>query len=138
MTDALLYTRLRTLLEALEVADIGAPPTPTLVVDIDSGIRGMGDVAILLHELDLRVRHPRPEATETDRLDMSHGQIRRAWQEKRGDPCDVCLGTGLRTYANTSTWRRGAGGASMTTDVCSSCWGSGSIVAWLPFPARTV
>jgi hypothetical protein len=57
MTDATLYTRLRNLLEALEpcVPSVGLP-REVLALDPDSGFRGMGDVAILLHELDVRIR----------------------------------------------------------------------------------
>ncbi len=40
-------------------------------------------------------------------------------------PCEVCHGFGARMYGSTSTWRGGMGGASMTTDVCDKCWGSG-------------
>jgi hypothetical protein len=40
-------------------------------------------------------------------------------------PCDRCRGLGVVTYASTSTWRGGMGGASMTRDVCDVCWGSG-------------
>lgn len=41
------------------------------------------------------------------------------------DPCQRCHGSGVRTYGNTSTWRGGIGGATMTNDVCDQCWGSG-------------
>lgn len=41
------------------------------------------------------------------------------------DPCPTCEGSGVRGYASTSTWRGGAGGCMMTTDVCDVCWGSG-------------
>lgn len=40
-------------------------------------------------------------------------------------PCRACNGWGVRLYGSTSTWRGGAGGASVTRDVCSACWGSG-------------
>ncbi len=40
--------------------------------------------------------------------------------------CDLCSGTGVRTYSNSSGWRKGVGGASMTRDVCDLCWGSGN------------
>lgn len=40
-------------------------------------------------------------------------------------PCTVCKGLGTRSYSNTSTWRRGAGGNMFTNDVCDHCWGSG-------------
>lgn len=39
--------------------------------------------------------------------------------------CEKCGGKGGRTYASTSTWRGGMGGASLTWDVCDECWGSG-------------
>jgi hypothetical protein len=41
------------------------------------------------------------------------------------DVCLKCSGSGIRTYGSTATWRGGIGGASMTTDVCDSCWGTG-------------
>ena len=40
-------------------------------------------------------------------------------------PCEGCKGLGTRTYSTTSTWRGGIGGATITTDVCDKCWGSG-------------
>lgn len=40
-------------------------------------------------------------------------------------PCPICTGSGRRGYANTATWRGGAGGQMMTDDVCDACWGSG-------------
>lgn len=49
----------------------------------------------------------------------------RAFRGLRGEPCKVCDGWGCRNYSNTSTWRKGVGGASITRDVCDSCWGSG-------------
>lgn len=42
------------------------------------------------------------------------------------DPCATCGGSGVRTYANTATWRRaGLAGQALTADVCDKCWGSG-------------
>lgn len=41
--------------------------------------------------------------------------------------CKCCNGTGVITYANTSTWRGGIGGSAMTTDICNRCWGTGDI-----------
>lgn len=41
--------------------------------------------------------------------------------------CPECDGYGVLTYGDTSTWRRGAGGQMLTTDVCDKCWGSGDI-----------
>jgi hypothetical protein len=41
------------------------------------------------------------------------------------DACLRCGGFGTHLYANTATWRGGAGGSAMTTDVCDKCWGSG-------------
>lgn len=41
------------------------------------------------------------------------------------DPCTRCRGTGVKTYASTSTWRGGMGGCAMTTGECDHCWGSG-------------
>ena len=42
-------------------------------------------------------------------------------------PCGSCAGFGNRMYSNTSTWRHGIGGQSLTWDVCDSCWGSGDM-----------
>ena len=43
----------------------------------------------------------------------------------KGVACEKCGGVGERTYASTSTWRGGMGGASITPGVCDECWGSG-------------
>jgi hypothetical protein len=40
-------------------------------------------------------------------------------------PCGRCGGTGSRSYANSTGWRGGAGGQSITTDICDGCWGTG-------------
>ena len=47
--------------------------------------------------------------------------------DKQGieNPCPKCQGFGRRAYASTATWHGGMGGASITTDVCDACWGSG-------------
>ena len=48
------------------------------------------------------------------------------------DVCKICMGYGTRRYSNTSTWRGGMGGASITTGICDQCWGSGDRVhEWL-------
>lgn len=50
------------------------------------------------------------------------------------DPCETCRGYGVCSYGNTSTWRRGVGGAAITRGVCDVCWGSGDADperAWL-------
>lgn len=39
--------------------------------------------------------------------------------------CPRCGGAGAYSYASTSTWRGGVGGAMFTPDVCDLCWGSG-------------
>lgn len=41
------------------------------------------------------------------------------------DPCSNCRGFGTRPYASGATWRGGMGTASITWDVCDTCWGSG-------------
>jgi len=43
------------------------------------------------------------------------------------NPCPRCQGTGVRVYSNTATWLGGIGGATLTSDVCDSCWGSGDM-----------
>lgn len=39
--------------------------------------------------------------------------------------CKDCQGSGYKGYGCTSTWRGGAGGQQITSDVCDKCWGSG-------------
>ena len=64
---------------------------------------------------------------------MSHRSYDRSLQDElldwRGvdDPCPACKGSGVKHYANTSTWRHSMGGASMTLDVCDICWGTGDV-----------
>lgn len=52
-----------------------------------------------------------------------------AWRgvdEAMGDVvCKRCHGAGTRSYGDTSTWRGGIGGQTITTDICDRCWGSG-------------
>lgn len=57
-----------------------------------------------------------------------------AYIERRGDVCERCLGAGVYTYANTSTWRHSVGGQALTSDVCDKCWGSG--VEGKPWPSH--
>jgi hypothetical protein len=40
-------------------------------------------------------------------------------------PCKQCSGTGVRAYANTTTWIGGIGGQMVTKGVCDVCWGTG-------------
>ena len=40
-------------------------------------------------------------------------------------PCEKCGGAGSMAYPSTTGWRGGTGGMTVTTDVCSVCWGSG-------------
>lgn len=61
-------------------------------------------------------------------------QERVAYIERRGDVCERCLGAGVYTYANTSTWRHTYGGQALTSDVCDKCWGSG--VEGKPWPSH--
>lgn len=39
--------------------------------------------------------------------------------------CTGCGGSGWKTYGSTATYHGGAGGQSLTNDVCDRCWGSG-------------
>lgn len=50
------------------------------------------------------------------------------------EACKECGGSGSKVYGDTSTWRRGVGGQSLTQDVCDHCWGSGNRLA--PWPDR--
>lgn len=40
--------------------------------------------------------------------------------------CKDCHGTGIKMYANTSTYNYGIGGSACTNDICDKCWGSGA------------
>lgn len=40
-------------------------------------------------------------------------------------PCGLCGGSGTTVYGDSSTWRGGGGGQTMTSDICDKCWGSG-------------
>lgn len=58
---------------------------------------------------------------------MRVDDMRQRFLDWRGvdDPCLKCHGTGNIAYGSTATWRGGAGGAMITTDVCDTCWGTG-------------
>lgn len=58
---------------------------------------------------------------------MTDDEIRERFLRWRDieDPCVKCQGSGRVWYGSTATWRGGVGGASMTSDVCDECWGSG-------------
>jgi DnaJ-class molecular chaperone len=71
-----------------------------------------------------------------DKLDLNIGAERREFAERRGGACEMCSGSGIQTYGNTSTWRHGIGGQAMTPDVCDRCWGSGSVVPWPSWRGR--
>lgn len=45
---------------------------------------------------------------------------------EEGSECLHCSGFGTRNYPTTGTWRAGAGGSTLTVDVCDRCWGSGN------------
>ena len=47
-----------------------------------------------------------------------------------GQECSKCGGSGTLAYSSTATWRGGAGGSTVTTDVCATCWGSGTKHPW--------
>ena len=58
------------------------------------------------------------------------------WIEMRSiepnNACPKCGGIGKRAYPNTTTWRGGIGGQTVTVDICDKCWGSGDITwTWL-------
>ena len=42
--------------------------------------------------------------------------------------CPACSGAGSRAYANTTAWRGGIGGQTVTGGICDHCWGSGNAV----------
>jgi hypothetical protein len=55
----------------------------------------------------------------------TYGCTGRDWLVDDDVLCLDCCGSGYKLYSDTSTWRGGIGGQSMTTDVCNKCWGSG-------------
>jgi predicted RNase H-like nuclease (RuvC/YqgF family) len=62
------------------------------------------------------------------RLDNSH-EMFLMWRgicTEAGDVvCKECSGSGIKSYANTSTYHHSIGGQAITCDVCDGCWGSG-------------
>lgn len=76
------------------------------------------------------------ELTDDDRYALDLGYMRLAWIRNGGEPCQRCLGTGVLTYASTSTWRGGCGGSMLSSDVCDRCWGSG--IEGKPWPSHAV
>lgn len=63
------------------------------------------------------------EAVAKYRQEEMYGE----WLRWRGieEPCKDCGGAGRRAYANTTGWRGGISGQSITDDVCDKFWGSG-------------
>lgn len=59
-----------------------------------------------------------------DAIDVSKQLLSMAYQAHR-IACRGCGGVGEKVYGDTSTWRSGAGGQSLTEDVCDRCWGTG-------------
>ncbi len=86
------------------------------------------DVLIMRSERDEARRERDRLALEVKGLNGSTQDRMLSWLGLDPDEvCRGCGGVGRRTYADTSTWRRGrAGGQQMTPDVCDSCWGTGS------------
>jgi len=66
-----------------------------------------------------------------DRIEELYWEFLSMRGVEKDDVCGSCNGLGVKTYASTSTWRRGIGGQAITNDVCDSCWGSGrKSVTW--------
>ncbi len=80
-------------------------------------------IRALLDEIE-RLRNER-ERVERDLIEMRIGNA---------TPCEPCHGLGVRAYGSTATWRGGAGGMAITSDVCDRCWGSGN--ADRPWPSH--
>ena len=80
-------------------------------------------IRALLDEIE-RLRNER-ERVERDLIEMRIGNA---------TPCEPCHGLGVRAYGSTATWRGGAGGMAITSDVCDRCWGSGT--ADRPWPSH--
>ena len=52
-----------------------------------------------------------------------------AWRNiEPSEVCPACSGAGSRAYANTTAWRGGIGGQTITGGICDRCWGSGNAV----------
>lgn len=66
---------------------------------------------------------------ELDSLRIHHLEDTLEWRGINiiaGDQvCVSCGGSGVKAYANTSLWRGGVGGQTITTGICDHCWGSG-------------
>lgn len=56
---------------------------------------------------------------------------------EEGQECPRCGGAGTLAYSSTATWRGGAGGSTITTDVCATCWGSGTKRPWPSWISRS-
>jgi hypothetical protein len=100
------------------------------------------DLPAALDEIErLRARVTELETAWTGEDKLAHmiGSDRLAWIRDRGhEQCQGCCGVGVRVYGSTSTWRDGAGGCSMSSDVCDRCWGSGREGAPWPSHRREV
>jgi len=70
----------------------------------------------------------RSEDDLPDHPDIWEDEARRLVATARhlgGYACLKCGGIGRCVYSDTSTWRGGAGGQSLTESVCDRCWGTG-------------
>ena len=75
--------------------------------------------------------YPRP-SHEHDELDCRvcalERRVRAALDEAVATAfprCQRCGGAGERAYADSTTWRGGIGGQTITASVCDGCWGTG-------------
>ena len=101
--------------EAQKYATAGPPHIRDLLLEAE------GEIVRLRNEMQsLR------ERVERDLIEMRIGY--------NATPCEPCHGLGVRVYGSTATWRGGAGGMAITSDVCDRCWGSGN--ADRPWPSH--
>lgn len=93
------------------------------------GFRGDDELCPVCQEMCKRIR------LEMQRDDLAVLAMR--GDRLNGRPaCTRCGGRGVVMYATTATWRGGIGGNTMTQDVCTLCWGSGTDQPWRSWRAE--
>ena len=93
------------------------------LLDIYNSKANKGEAPLLVvNDCDVEIIEP-----EENNINHSIKTMLR-WRgiEKIEDACTSCDGSGVKTYANTTTWRGGIGGQALTSDICDTCWGSGN------------
>lgn len=97
----------------------------------DGGMRALDDVTseLAATRVELRVTTKDLAAAREALGEAERRLLSRflAWRGLAEDatPCKACGGGGSRAYGSSATWHGGAGGQTVTNDVCDKCWGSG-------------